>query len=227
MAVLRLCSLEGCGKPHKASGLCNTHHLRLYRETRSAWPICSAPDCRNSARSASASHCEMHYGRLRRNGTLERIVPTPVIGHSEGYRRVYARDHPLRAGKVGNYEYEHRVVFYREHGEGPFECHHCKAIVTWDDLHVDHLDDVTDNNDPSNLVASCPLCNQWRGRAKLRRTMKERHSEFITWNGATKTLSEWASDIGISRTSLKSRITSNWPLDRALTEPRGKSGPKS
>lgn len=31
MADLRVCSVLGCGKPHKAFGLCNTHRLRLAR----------------------------------------------------------------------------------------------------------------------------------------------------------------------------------------------------
>lgn len=226
MASQRICSVDGCGKPHKSKGLCNAHYLDRYRAGRSAWPRCSVEGCDHQARSARSPYCEMHYGRLRRNGTLDQIPPPQFLGHSGGYRLVYAPDHPLRDGKVGNYEYEHRVVFYDEHGEGPFSCHHCGVTVTWEDMHVDHLNDVTDDNRSDNLVASCAVCNPWRGKGKMRQTMRQKHARTVTWNGTTKTLAEWAEDIGIDRESLQWRLKAGWPLDRALTEPRGKTGPR-
>lgn len=227
MASQRICSIPGCDKPHKANGLCNSHHLQEYQKARETWPICSVPDCENTARSASACHCEKHYGRLRRNGTLNNLERAPVLVHSGGYYRAYAPEHPLRNGKVGRYEYEHRVRFYNEHGAGPFNCHHCGKQVTWDDMHVDHLNDDPKDNRLGNLVASCPRCNQWRGRAKMRRSMRERHATKITFRGETKTAAEWANELGIARSALRARLKAGWTLDRALTEPRGKFGPRA
>jgi len=168
----------------------------------------------------------MHYGRLRRNGTLDNLEPSPIIMHSGGYRRMYAPDHPLREGKAGSYEYEHRVRFYNEHGPGPFKCHHCQEQVTWVDMHVDHLNDDPQDNRLENLVASCPTCNQWRGKRKMEQTIRDRYAKKVTWQGVTKTLAEWALQIGIDRESLQWRLNQGWPLDRALTEPRGKTGPR-
>jgi len=184
---------------------------------------CSVEGCSNHANRVSYVLCEKHYGRLRRHGStdLAQRYKDGKLEHSGGYLLVYAPDHPVATFSRA---YEHRVVYYDNYGEGPFECHHCGTEVSWDTLHIDHLDDNKKNNDISNLVASCPTCNQARGRHKMVKSQRSKGIN-IEFNGVTKHVSEWANDLGISRTSLVSRLK-KWPKERALTEPRGKFGPK-
>lgn len=86
----RICSIPGCGKPHKAHGWCGTHYARVRAggEPGSAeslripkpLPPCSAPGCGSDARSPGASYCELHYFRLRRNGQIDAIRPQRQAG---------------------------------------------------------------------------------------------------------------------------------------------------
>lgn len=49
---------------------------RAHTATRAlTWPICTAEGCTTKVRSAQADYCEMHYGRIRRNGHLDRVAP--------------------------------------------------------------------------------------------------------------------------------------------------------
>lgn len=41
--------------------------------------------------------------------------------------------------------------------------------------------------------------------------------ELITFNGETRTASEWAARLGISRSGLMSRFERGWPIEKALT----------
>ena len=55
-------------------------------------------------------------------------------------------------------------------------------------------------------------------------TMKEQNNNTswnrrITFDGITLTVSDWAKKIGISQQALQKRLN-NWPIDRALTDPR-------
>ena len=168
----------------------------------------------------------MHYTRLRRSGTTERRKPSPFNVHSGGYILAYAPDHPLTRTHTGVYEYQHRIVYFNEHGEGPFRCHWCDNIVRWSTMHVDHLNATVDDNRPENLVASCPSCNQRRGRSKMTHTMRQLYAIWIDFRGQRKTLADWAEAVGIARTSLQARLKAGWSLERALTEPRGKFGPR-
>lgn len=42
-------------------------------------------------------------------------------------------------------------------------------------------------------------------------------NRFITFNGKTKILTDWANELGINKTTLRLRLKS-WPIERALTE---------
>jgi len=91
-------------------------------------------------------------------------------------------------------------------------------------MHIDHLDDDKKNNDVSNLVASCPECNQKRGQYKIQNSWRKRVG--VTALGTTKTMNEWAKHAGISRQSLINRLKLGWSFEDAITRPRGKFGPK-
>lgn len=189
--------------------------------------ICSVDGCALVANRISSGMCEKHYMRRRRKGTTDKHVRSKAIKHSHGYVLICANDHPLMIGKPsGSRLYEHRVVFFDAHGGGDYSCHWCDAVIAFDNMHVDHLNAVKNDNRLENLVAACPACNMARGIDKMRATMRSK-GIMITWDGKTQHVSQWAKQIGISSVSLKARIKNGWPLDKALTQPRGKCGPKA
>lgn len=187
---------------------------------------CEVADCGKPTRTKSAELCKMHYHRLYRTGALELRAPQAAREHSGGYIVRCAPGHPLVARLKKPYEYEHRIVYYDAHGEGPFPCFWCSKEVTWDTLHIDHLDDEKKNNRPDNLVASCPVCNQARGKHKAAAKMRAA-GKIIEYGGRSMCVSEWARELGISHVSLNWRLEHGWPVEDALTKARGKTGPAS
>lgn len=187
---------------------------------------CSVDGCSSDANRVGAGLCEKHYMRLRRRGTTDSVRRPEKIMHSHGYVLVANDTHPLAEElPSGSRLYEHRVKFYDAYGGGSHECHWCNVVCKFDDMHVDHLNAIKTDNRIKNLVASCPSCNMTRGIEKMKKTMRER-GMMIEFKGVRKHVTEWAMDLGISPVSLKNRIRSGWSLERALTEPRGKTGPR-
>ena len=181
--------------------------------------ICSVEGCGKKSRNVKGRLlCEAHYMRLRRKGTTDLKPPKSEITHSHGYVIVRCPDHPLALRLGRNHAYQHRVVFYDANGEGPFDCHWCGEEVDWDTLHVDHLDDVKTHNDPLNLVASCPTCNQARGVEKMKLSSRHRGLQ-ITHDGLTLNVQHWADKTGLKATTIKARLASGWSPDKALTTP--------
>ena len=230
-----VCTIEGCNNYVQGRGFCGFHYRKLLRYgdplgERSPLGIyikCTVEGCDTISRSIMHPYCEKHYGRIRRNGNTDlKEIPFKRL-HTQGYVLLHAPNHPLTMRHTGRNEYEHRIVYYDTHGEGPFKCNWCGKEVSWDDMHVDHLNDKHDDNSPDNLVASCPVCNQQRGHYKATATMRDTHGRWIEYNGQRKMLTEWANEIGITRASLTWRLRSGWTLGRALTETRGKTGPKA
>lgn len=198
-----------------------------YADLRGRTPSCNVEGCGNPARSSKTLVCEKHYYRQRRTGTTD-LMPREMPrtrDHTGGYKLLYSPRHPISTKGQQARVYEHRAVYYKHHGEGPFSCVHCGAEVTWQTMHVDHLDDDPANNEIDNLGASCPTCNQKRGQWKAKRTARLTRSTSITWKGVTKPVGDWADELGIAPSNLKRRLRL-WPLERAMTEPRGRFGPK-
>lgn len=196
------------------------------RKTKTTRQTCSVDGCGCEANRVSHGMCEKHYMRLRRRGTTEKHKKPEKIKHSQGYVLISPEDHPLMIGRPsGSRLYEHRVVFFDAHGGGLHDCHWCGVTIDFEDMHVDHVNAIKDDNRIENLVAACPTCNKSRGIEKMTATMRSK-GLMITWGGETKHVSEWASDLGISRVSLKHRLNSGWSIEDALTKPRGKFGPK-
>lgn len=174
------CAVPGCDrKPHtrwKADKpVCGLHWRRLYihgsTELRdvnfSQWAQCSVAGCDKDARSPKSGMCEMHYGRMRRNGSLDVSSPTKKLRQtSHGYVTTAAVGHPI--SQKNGVVYLHRKVLFDAIGEKLHQCHWCKCEIEWlgkgrRKLVVDHLDGNKFNNDRSNLVASCHQCNSTRG----------------------------------------------------------------
>ncbi len=73
------CTVDGCGLPHKARGLCNTHYAQLKRGVRPNQPIkqrdmhpaaeCTVHGCGHPVKSKGL--CHMHYARRLRHGFVK------------------------------------------------------------------------------------------------------------------------------------------------------------
>jgi len=188
---------------------------------------CTIEGCQSVACRDKDTICEAHYMRRRRNGSFD-VVNTVTDGnlvHSGGYLLEYAPGHPLRAGSHSRV-YQHRVVYYDAHGDGPFSCHCCGKSVSWSDMHVDHLNDVVTDNRIENLAAACAVCNQQRGRHKMAKTMR---ANGVIWSahGLSMCKAEWAKYLGVSRNTIESRLSRGASLEAALVPRYGNSGPKS
>lgn len=78
----KTCTIPGCDRAYRARGWCATHWARWKAHGTTADPKriptrtkCSVDECDRKPRSRGAEYCEMHYYRLRRNGSLETVKP--------------------------------------------------------------------------------------------------------------------------------------------------------
>lgn len=234
------CGAENCERQARSpnSKFCNLHYsyLRLHGDINGSPEVkrrachernrfCVVDGCVCEVRSTYAEYCEKHYARLRRFGTLELTnTYTGITLASNGYVMELAHGHPLSdaSGRV----YQHRLVYHRHNGNGPFKCYHCEKSVTWKDMHIDHLDCNKTNNSIENIVASCARCNMARGVEKMKKTRRARGTQ-ITAFGETRNINEWAEDLGITTQSIRWRLDRGWSPERAVSEPRGVTGPKA
>lgn len=186
--------------------------------------MCGVPGCGRVADRPKVALCETHYYRKRRHGSYElhRQRRAFYVGR-HGYIKVTQPEHPL--AHKGGCVLEHRKVYYDAHGAGPFQCHWCAKPIEWATLHIDHLNDTPGDNRLENLVPSCPPCNTTRGNHKSIAANQARGLN-LTLNGVTLPAQLWADRLGISKVSLKARLAKGWSVARALTEPRGKYGPR-
>jgi hypothetical protein len=205
---------------------CEAAGLKSISEARRRYDICQVAECKTKVRGCYTAYCEMHYGRIRRNGTTEKICdhPKPWRLHTHGYILLYESEHPL--AQSNGYVYEHRKVFYDAYGDGPFVCHWCDAEVGWANMHVDHVNGRRDDNALDNLAPSCARCNQARGIPKMRESIRQKQGVWIECFGRRQTLVDWAEELSISPQAVSYRLKSGWPIEKALSEPRGKYGPK-
>lgn len=86
----RRCDIEGCERPHHATGLCRRHYSRKIatgstelkpKEPKAETPRgeCEVDDCTALKKSPGVAYCTRHYSNLRRHGQ-------PVLSNERGPR---------------------------------------------------------------------------------------------------------------------------------------------
>lgn len=65
-----------------------------------------------------------------------------------------------------------------------------------------------------------------RWETPIQQSNNQRKNRFVTISGQTKTLAQWAAEIGIKYVTARSRIRYGWSDDDALTIPTGRVGVK-
>ncbi|HDS4829153.1 TPA: HNH endonuclease [Citrobacter koseri] len=162
--------------------------------------------------------CQKHYFRMMRYGTYEltKIGKGKIRQrNAKGYQMLKMPSHPLVM--ANGFVYEHRKVIYDRYGETLPGCEKCGKEVTWKTVHIDHIDEVVDNNDESNLRVLCRSCNVMRSRVHIPEHTKKGRSS-ITFEGVTKTASEWARDprVKIASTTILFRLRNGMSVEDAL-----------
>lgn len=146
------------------SDFCRTSRRHAKSKTK---PLCVVEGCRQP-RAYGSGICNACYCRLRRTGTLEKRVWKYRSLGTNGYIRVFDKDHPLASSD--GYVLEHRKVLYDTIGVGPHPCYWCKKSFGWEKnsnnfnvIVPDHLNGDKTDNALVNLVPSCQRCNIKRG----------------------------------------------------------------
>lgn len=137
------CSVEGCETRAQFRGMCKSHY------------------CKEKYRALKAGTWEPKPPRQ----------PDDTVVRKDGYVLRLATGHPL--AMTSGYILEHRFQAYQKYGPGEQTCHWCSTPLEWKSLHVDHLDWQRTNNDPDNLVTSCPSCNVRRTQPRSEQTAPE------------------------------------------------------
>lgn len=156
------------------------------------------------------------HGRVR---VRARTTPTP-----SGPRSLPARD--LRLTILGNGYAQVRL------GKTKHLVHRLIALafVKGDhDLVVNHKNGIRADNRADNLEWITQSANCRHGYTHLGRKPPalgkfdgdHPASKPITWNGKTKTASQWAAERGWSVTVIRNRLSNGWSIERALTQPLG------
>ncbi|TCD13594.1 HNH endonuclease [Lelliottia amnigena] len=166
--------------------------------------------------------CQMHYFRMMRYGTYELTKVgkgKERTSNAKGYQMLKLPNYPL--AMANGAVYEHRKVIYDRYGDVLPPCEKCGKEVTWKTAHIDHIDEVVDNNAESNLRVLCRACNVMRSRVHIPEHTKKGRAG-ITFSGETKTATEWARDprVSVAGNTIKLRLKKGMSVEDALFSPK-------
>jgi hypothetical protein len=147
---------------------------------------------------------------------IGKILGKSVVTHGMTNSRLYSAWHSMKVRctnpNTQNYKnYGGRGIAVCDEWLDSFESFRDWAMANGyrDDLTIDRI-----NNDGPYSPENC------RWVTKKEQGSNRRSNHFITHNGETHTLKQWAEKKGISRETLNSRLFSlGWSVERALSEP--------
>lgn len=153
MWAVRLCQVEGCGRPHEAKGLCHSHYASYKRHgRRPTKPIPTTPDERFWAKVAKQlDGCWLWKGATNGDGRYGMV-----------------------GGRGKGLEQAHRVAYEMAHGaipDGLVIDHLCRTTLC---VNPDHLEPVTQAENIMRGVAPTAL--------NARKTHCKRGHEFTPEN---------------------------------------------
>lgn len=108
---------------------------------------------------------------------------------------------------------------YKDYGaRGIFVCEEWKEYKPFRDWAMVHgySEDLTIDRKDTNGEYSPDNC-RWITMKKQQNNKRNNH--FLTWNGETKTITEWSEATGIKKTTIKERLNLGWSVDKTLTTP--------
>lgn len=118
--TIKKCSVETCDRASRARGMCTRHYSQImtkgYTFERESFSVCQIEGCEREPRSTYARYCEMHYYRIRRNGTSETVakrVPDQQCSVDGCVNKAFhvdgtCRTCRLRMRRNGDYGYHNR-----------------------------------------------------------------------------------------------------------------------
>lgn len=176
--------LRGNGTPRKYCTVRCREEIKKanMRARTAAKPNCRVEGCTRKGTRVSTGYCEVHFYRVRRNGTIDLLPTSGRAVQSAGYHLHKIPGHPL--ARRDGWVYTHRQVAHDKHDGVCPGCYWCGKEVDWRTCHVDHLDDDKDNNEADNLEVACPSCNKTRGLlvAMFKRVKPERRDQLMKGN---------------------------------------------
>ena len=126
---------------------------------------CKIDGCKRKVMYKNLKLCQMHYFRFMRNGTFELTRTKKYrLTNPAGYQKLNEPLHPL--ANSDGYVYEHRFIYFNEISKKVDYCKLCNVPITWENCHIDHMDNDVTNNNKDNLRALCRPCNTFRGYTK-------------------------------------------------------------
>ena len=158
--MARVCTVEGCVRPHNARGYCGMHYRTWKRHGDPLVRVkvrntCSIKDCNDNAR--GHGYCQVHYTRWRKHGDPSIVLPNP------GNRQ-------MATGRI-TYDGAHRRVYRAKGKASSYTCRCGKQAAEWAYDHGDpdewtaerafmgRVLTVAYSGDPSHYVPMCRRCH--------------------------------------------------------------------
>lgn len=171
-----------------------------------AFWICRC-DCGNTTKPIRTA--DLKNGKTKSCGCLQSRTT-----HGMSYSRIYQiwADMKHRCSNAHNKNYKHyggRGITVCEEWQNSFE-----AFYEWAMSHG-YADNLTIDRIDGNS-SYCPENCRWSTFKVQENNTRRNH--YITYNGKTQTMKQWADEIGINYITLSSRInTHHWSVEKALT----------
>ena len=189
----KTCTVAGCDSKHYGNGYCIKHNARNKAHgdpnilLKDPDRKCDVKGCGN--KHVANGYCRKHYRRVERFGTIKLTLPTGCV--KEGcenthFGKGYCKEHfyksdyhkaiqQRRRAKIKNCQIndfkssDWEIILYEFEGR----CAYCGDES--ETLHQEHVKPLHNggNNTLSNIVPSCPRCNQSKGTKDVADWYKE------------------------------------------------------